>query len=683
MASPLARAALSLKGFFLPERGALKPAPYSAIVAAALGMGMLLASLNALHRLDWSLYDRYVTLATQRPASAPGIVVVAIDEPSFQEIGLSWPWPRTMHASLIQALREAGARTIVFDVIFDNPSQMPEDDLALAQAAKSAGNVVFAADWQETADQTYSLSQWIDPLEEIAQSARGIGIARLVYDPDGKMRRTPLLFQGRPTLALAAALLQPGFRMPRDPEAARLISFNGISRRGVKTVSYYQVLDYKTMLPPGTFQDAIVLVGLSLSSTPIVKGSVEYFLTPYQDPLPGVEVHAAVIDSLLRDRFIREPFANYIEIAAFGIVLALLLTPLFYRVGVFVSFLITAGTGLFLAFAGYLMYSLFHVQVPVVPPLLSVVSVFMLSYFYRFLLGVTERRMILGAFKHYLAPAIVDRILEDPSQLRLGGAAYTVTILFTDLVGFSTISEKLSPNVLHDLLTSYFREMIDILLEENATLDKLIGDAIMVYFGCPVPDPGHPLQACRAAIRMQRRMEDLNRGWHQRDLPLLRMRIGINSGPVVAGNMGTERIFNYTVLGDSVNLASRLEGVNKEYGTSTIISEDTFREVSKGVISRELDRIRVKGKSQAVSIYELVSLPGDFAPSKYGLLSVYSEGLHEYRRRRWTEAIAAFQGALEIDAQDGPSITMISRSRYYLENPPPEEWDGVFMMLTK
>ena len=371
---------------------------------------------------------------------------------------------------------------------------------------------------------------------------------------------------------------------------------------------------------------------------------------------------------------------------AFGVLFLLrsmTVAPLFYRRGAFLGLAIALGIMLVLVVSGYLFYTAFQVKIPVVTPAGMIGTMFLLPYLYRFLLGVVERRMILGAFKHYLAPAIVDKILEDPSQLRLGGATYNVTIIFTDLAGFSTISEKLVPEKLHDLLTEYFKEMMDILLQEHATLDKFIGDAIMVYFGCPVQENDHPLYACRSAIRMQQRVGELNQVWEARDLPPLHMRVGINTGSVVAGNMGTESIFNYTIIGDSVNLASRLEGVNKEYGTSTIISADTYQRVAPLVTARELDCIRVKGKSEPVAIYELVSLAGESSTETQRTFSTYSEGLALYRRRAWADAVEKFQVVLDSEPNDSPSRTMIERAQYYLENPPPDGWDGVYTMLHK
>jgi adenylate cyclase len=298
---------------------------------------------------------------------------------------------------------------------------------------------------------------------------------------------------------------------------------------------------------------------------------------------------------------------------------------------------------------------------------------------YTFTLRNRERRLIKRAFEHFVAPAIVNKMLKDPSKLKLGGEEYDVTVLFSDLEGFTSMSERMTPQELTAHLSGYFREMINRLLEHGATLDKLIGDAIMVYFGCPVPDPQHPVRACRAALEMQRRMAELNQEWMSRGLPPLRMRIGVNSGTAVAGNMGTDAIFNYTVLGDSVNLASRLEGVNREYGTAILIGAETWTRVSTLFDTREIDWIRVKGKQQPVAIYELLAEAGTLDPRQRELLDRYAAGLQAYRSGQWTEAAAHFASALEIDPGDGPSRTFAARCQVYLAAPPPS-WDGVHVM---
>jgi adenylate cyclase len=321
-------------------------------------------------------------------------------------------------------------------------------------------------------------------------------------------------------------------------------------------------------------------------------------------------------------------------------------------------------------------------RVPGVAPSLTVAAAYALTAAYRYGLATRERWMIKRAFQHYVAPAIVEQMLNDPSKLKLGGEEYEVTVLFTDLEGFTTLSEHLTPAELSAHLGEYFKEMLDVLLPQRGTLDKLIGDAIMMYFGCPIRDPRHATDACRGALAMQQRMVALNERWGRQSLPRLRTRIGINTGVAVAGNMGTDRIFNYTIIGDCVNLASRLEGVNKEYGTGIIIGEDTWTMVRDQFVTRELDWIRVKGKTRPVAIYELVAETGDGDKRQQEVFARFAEGLQLYRAQRWADAEAAFARAHALDPQDRPSGVFAQRCEYYRTRPP-EAWDGVHVMHVK
>ncbi len=674
---------LLIKNFFLPEQGRLRFPPFLVIAIVGVVAGVFFSSTNLIRRLEWSAYDRFMRLSSKSASEAPGIVVVAIDELSFKEVGLPWPWPRSLHAELIRNLHRGGARTVVLDILFDQPGVFPEDDRLLIDAIREAGKVVLAADRYEIEDQAYSVTQWVEPFPEILEVAMATGIVSLPYDPDGVIRKSPLSFSGRPGLALASALFESEFDTPNGLSQPRLINFRGPPRIGIKTVSYYQALKPGEMLPEGIFRDKIVLVGLSLGSAPEITGAADHYISPLGLPMAGVFIHANLLDSLLRGRFIADPFSSFLSMALLCLVLGLVFVPVMYRVGVLSGALVTVGSGWILFLIGYLFFAVLQLMLPVISLVVVLISLFLVAYGYRFMLGIIERRLILGAFKHYLAPAIVEQILSNPSQLRLGGAEYEVTILFTDLAGFTTISESLSPTELRTLLTTYFQEMMEILTGEHATLDKFIGDAIMVYFGCPVIEPGHPAQACRAAVAMQWRLQQLNLVWRRQGLQELRMRVGINTGFVIAGNMGTEKIFNYTILGDSVNLASRLEGVNKEYGTSTIISQYTYERVRDEVAVRELDSIRVKGKARPVSIYELAVHKGDLSPKTEELWMNYAEGLSSYRRMRWDQAISKFRQALAIDENDQPSKTLLERCYSYRQGPPPPGWDGVHIMRTK
>jgi adenylate cyclase len=339
-------------------------------------------------------------------------------------------------------------------------------------------------------------------------------------------------------------------------------------------------------------------------------------------------VHAAIADAILRHRFLRDPVDSVGRVTMLCVLLAAIAAAVTYRLQPGLASTAAVGACALVLAIGYVAFDSGDTRLPVVAPIVAIGASYAAGAAYRFMLTNRERRLIKRAFKNFVAPAIVDRMLNDPSRLKLGGEDYEVTVLFSDLESFTSLSERLTPSQLTTHLTGYFREMIDRLLAEGATLDKLIGDAIMVYFGCPVPHADHPAQACRGALAMQRRMADINAQWKREGLPTLRTRIvGINTGRVVAGNMGTDTIFNYTVLGDTVNLASRLEGVNKEYSTLIIVGEDTWARVSDRFEARELDWIRVKGKQEPVAIYELVCEAGALEPARRELHSRFAAGL--------------------------------------------------------
>lgn len=672
-----------LRSFFFPPGARVRAAPFTFLSAVGVVLGLLLGFSDAAQRLDWTLYDRYMRIATRNPDPPSDLVVVAIDELSFTEIGQPWPWPRRMHAALTDALSHAGARTIVFDLLFDLPSTQAEDDRRFAQAIRSAGNVILAADRAEVNDRAYRVVQWVDPTPMLAGVAAGTGVVRLQLDPDGVLRRSPLAVDGKPTLALAAARQRSGYDVAADLDRPRLIRFRGPPRLGITTVSYYQALQPDAALPPDIFKDKTVLVGFSLGAPAGVEETADSFGTPVAVRMPGVQIHAAFLDTLLHTAAIADPFGWLPVAIALALGLGIVTAFLLYRTSPAPAAARLAGFGAAWAIGSYGLLAWAGLHLPVIAPLAAVAATYATGEVYRYSLVRRERRFIKGAFEHYVAPAIVDEMLADPSKLTLGGEEHDVTILFTDLQGFTTLSEAVSPEELRRHLSAYFTEMLAILLKERATLDKLIGDSIMAYFGCPIPDATHPAQACRSALAMQRRMVDLNRQWQARGLPALRTRIGINSGTVVAGNMGTPDIFNYTILGDTVNLASRLEGVNKEYGSLTIIGEATWSRVQERFEARELDFIRVEGKQQPVAIYELAAARGELDIGRAALFSRFATGLAAYRDRRWEPAAAAFRGALALDPTDGPSRTFVARCEHYAAQPPPSDWGGVHVMHVK
>ena len=301
---------------------------------------------------------------------------------------------------------------------------------------------------------------------------------------------------------------------------------------------------------------------------------------------------------------------------------------------------------------------------------------------YRYITEEREKKKIRGAFQYYLTASVINEMLKDPAKLKLGGDKKDLSVLFSDIRGFTTISEKLSPEELVHLLNEYLTAMTDIVFKYDGMLDKYMGDAIMAVFGAPLDQPDHARRACQTALDMMSELHRLQKKWQEEGKPPLNIGIGINSGDMVVGNMGSQMRFDYTVMGDMVNLGSRLEGTNKEYGSNIIFSEFTYNAVKESMCCRELDWVRVKGKKLPVKIYELLGEKKD--ESKFQeFIATFEEGLAFYRAAKWDEAIAAFRKTLSIRPEDAASLLYIERCKNLKENPPPAPWDGVFTMTRK
>jgi adenylate cyclase len=302
---------------------------------------------------------------------------------------------------------------------------------------------------------------------------------------------------------------------------------------------------------------------------------------------------------------------------------------------------------------------------------------------YKYLTKEKIEKELKNAFQRYVSPKVVDQILETPEKLELGGERKIMTALFSDVRGFTQISESISPAELVQFLNDFFTEMTEKVLDYEGTVDKYIGDAIMVFFGAPLEQQDHAVRACKTAVDMIHSLKKLRVDWEALDLPTINLGVGINSGEMIVGNMGSKKRFNYTIMGDAVNLASRLEGINKQYGTNIIISQCTYNLIQGDSFTvRELDSVRVKGKKEPVTIYELCGY-GELYHQKQELATIFSEGLHVYRKQQWEQAIKLFNSVLREYPDDTPSRVFIARCNEYKQNSPPEDWDGVFAMETK
>ena len=301
---------------------------------------------------------------------------------------------------------------------------------------------------------------------------------------------------------------------------------------------------------------------------------------------------------------------------------------------------------------------------------------------YRYVKEEREKKKIRGAFQYYLTASVINEMLKDPTNLKLGGDKKDLSVLFSDIRGFTTISEKLTPEELVRLLNEYLTAMTNIVFKYEGLLDKYMGDAIMAVFGAPLDQPDHARRACLTALEMMEDLHKLQKKWEAEGRPILNIGIGINTGDMVVGNMGSEMRFDYTVMGDMVNLGSRLEGINKEYGSNIILSEFTYNVVQDSVSCRELDWVRVKGKNKPVKIFELLGEKKDEGNWK-DLITNFEKGLMLYREAKWDEAIESFQRVLTIRADDFASSMYIERCKSLKEQPPPQPWDGVFTMTKK
>jgi adenylate cyclase len=300
----------------------------------------------------------------------------------------------------------------------------------------------------------------------------------------------------------------------------------------------------------------------------------------------------------------------------------------------------------------------------------------------RFLAEEKQRVYIKKAFQSFVAPDVVNEILKHPNLLRLGGERRELTILFSDIRGFTSLSEAMEPEVLVDLLHEFLNPMSEIIVTHGGTIDKYIGDAIMALFGAPLINPDHPVMACRTALAMMAKLKVLNEDWESRGRPTMRIGLGLNSGDAAVGNMGSDRLFNYTAIGDNVNLASRLEGLNKYYGTSILISSSTAQALGGQFVLREVDQVRVKGKAQALTIFELLG-EGAPEPDLVPFLEVYNQGRTFFRERRWRESAGAFTEALNLHPQDIPSKNYLELSEKYCLTPPGPDWSPVRVMESK
>jgi adenylate cyclase len=478
-------------------------------------------------------------------------------------------------------------------------------------------------------------------------------------------------------VGIAQIQLGPDIRIHPDGRGQIMINYQGPTG----TFAHYSMADVVAgNFPPGTFRDKMVLVGATAT------GIGDLRATPYGGTdYPGVEIHANVIDNILNDRFLKrgakQALCDVVLILLFGIPLGTwmaLVSPrwMWFGLGLLAP-LVAVDYATFLH-GWWLNFSV---------PALTLTSNVLLVSLYRSLFEEKEKRRVRSAFGQYLSPEVIRRLLVNP---RLVEPKKTdITVMFSDIRGFTTISEKLDAQELALFLNQYLSDMTGLVFEHHGTLDKYIGDAVMAFWGAPFEEPGHAVRGCNTALKMMGRVREMQKKWEAEGKPHLDIGIGLNTGVASVGNMGSALRYGYTALGDTVNLSSRLEGLNKDYGTHILVNETTYKAAEEGgFVFREVDLIRVKGKLQPVTIYELIGRAGE--NTVYGTpdevsarVVLFQQAREFYRKRQWGEAQKTFQIILDKWPDEGPSRTYWKRCQDYLFDEPSSGWDGVFTMTHK
>lgn len=622
---------------------------------AAFGLVTFLYLIGAFTTIEASLTDRFFTVSEPRSE----IIIIDIDEASLATLG-QWPFPRSLHAELLHHL--TGARTVGFDVIFSEPSQYGEDDdLQFAAALEAFPNAVVLP--QVVNEQSGRL---IDPLPQFKEHAQ-VGFVNTMPDRDGVVRRVSLTRSAGNNLD---RVILDTYSNPPDTPDAFVINYVG-SAKTFTTLSYVDVVEGR--IPAGVFSDKTVLVGAGAA------GLGDTFQTPF-GAMAGVEIRANTLHSALQENWLT-PVPMW-----FGIGLLLFVAVLAYifitrieswlylsliEVVLFVGIIVDA------YFAFSLGYLFPHVYELVLFVLLSGILLFL-----KYIFEQQEKAFIRRGFSQYVASEVVEELASHPEKLTLGGETKTLSILFSDIRGFTTISEQLTPQELMTQLNEYLEEMSEAVMNRKGLVDKYIGDAVMAFWGAPLSNKNHAINACESALDMMKALRKINERWKEEGRPPFAIGVGISTGDVVVGNMGSRRRFNYSIIGDEVNFSARIEGLTKQYGVECLIGESTY-ELIKDVghlHTRELDDVMVKGKVEPRRIYQLMTKEVDDDTRE--MLAHFARGRQAYLKGNFSDAVSAFKEALAIDENDGPSKVFLERSEE-LVTEPPSDWNGVFEFKTK
>ncbi len=681
----------------------------------------ILAYYNVFNRWQMSFSD--LLYSGKNPSAQ--ITIVNLDNQSLDEkygFGTFQSWDRSIYAQVLQNINKYQPKIVAFDINFRSVKS-EEGDTALQKALVNTKNPVLIypmnADKYKEDGGYYvqETAKTAEPLKAYTSLPNvTLATSTALIDTDSSLRRLMPFVMDQLTkkyhenLAFAVARIALGnTKMPEQPrihpgsyvmdmsvqnskipleQGQMLINYStNPGEANFKNISFFDVYHENYVAagqnPTELFKDKIVFIG------PKAAYFNDRYFTPINkvSRMDGVEIQANALQTILEQNFLRN----------ISLTEKILLILAFCFSATFIFFKTKIRWSLFFLFAVPSIYTLIAkpsfmggVILDLVHPYLAIIVTFMAIYIYRYFTEFREKIQLKNAFSKYVNPDVVNQIMQEPEKLKLGGEKKPITVLFTDIAHFTSISEQLKPESLVALLNEYFEAMSEVILSQNGTLDKFEGDAIMAFFGAPLDQQDHTFRACLTALLMRKKLQKLIQKWQNdpplpggENKPIIDFRCGISAGEVIVGNIGSNQRFDYTVMGDVVNLGSRLEGVNKKYNTNIILSEEAAQKVQDKFELRELDLIRVVGKKQPIKIFELLNIKGGLNEQASHLLQQYNEGIKLYHARKFVEALEQFNEILKTYPADGPSNLYKQRCEVLKDFPPAQNWDGIFEMGTK
>ncbi len=660
----------------------------------------------------YDLFSRHLNPA--RPSNS--IVVVQIDQPSIDALskeGITWPWPRQIYAPIVEYLSEADA--VFMDILFTEPSSYgQEDDALFAEAAKRASNVylpLFLTQQEKTptpedeefikhiaiGDRIYpalTFNSAITPVDVLKSSIKESGNVTISPDEDGVYRRVPLVFGLKqytiPNFILGYLIekgwvkIAQGSIYARDTRipltGGRLLIRYSKEKNPFKVFSAVDILssyhDVSASKNPAVqkdfFKGKVVFIGLTAA------GLYDLKPTSVSSISTGTFILATALENIVNRDFIRP--VSPVFVVAIMLFICFLISYFVLRSHSLVINLSIFSASLFILIVVLALLFKEAIYINTIPPVMSLVMSFIIAVAYSYAVEGRERLFLSRTFSQYMDTKVADYLLRNPNLIKPGGQVMRVAIFFADIAGFTSISEKIPADRVATMLHRILNSLTEVIIKGNGVIDKYIGDCIMAFWGAPIDTDRDEINACYSAIRCLDALDEINKGFRAEGFPEINIRIGVHSGDAIAGNIGSDRLFHYTVIGDAVNLASRLESVNKFFKTRIIVSDDTLKETGDIFFARELGLIEVKGKTQPVRIFELISERENIQPDKKQMVMLFNEAMGYYMGQKWDEAIGIFNRILEDYPHDWPSELYKNRCEILMSNPHlTDDWNVIKM----